>query len=262
MDIVFAFQQTANVSEENFRYLVEFSKDFVFTTHDIDTQRISVAAVSFPSATLVHKEFSPRDYHTRHGVYWKLDDIFNSVPVKGSKTYQTNVFDYISSNIEWREGPSMRRIALVLLTRSLYRNSKEAQQFYRSSAVARSRGVHVYVFAVGSNVIHDIPRLASHPWQANSLVLARYEQFERINPKSISLCRGVLHRPSATEGFQSKRDFMEYNKLLLINIDVHHGVGLTLENGFLYHRHNIPQRHLLLPSEICKGSPLQFFEIR
>ena len=78
----------------------------------------------------------------------------------------------------------------------------------------------------------------------NSLVLARYEQFERINPKSISLCRGVLHRPSATEGFQSKRDFLDYNKLLLINIDVHHGVGLTLGNGFLYHRHTIPQRHL------------------
>ncbi|GFR78016.1 collagen alpha-3(VI) chain [Elysia marginata] len=207
VDLVFAFQQSKLTSGENFRSMVEFSKEFVFHTHAIDTHQIRVGAVSFPSSRLVYEEFTLEEGHRRHIAYWNLDRIRNYPTDKTSRPYQKNVFDYIVSNIQWRKDTLMRRIVLVLMSRGLGRHLKEAHELHLASSSAKASGVQVYVIGVGTDLTFDLPRLASHPWRANSVVLDSFEQFYHVKPSSISMCKGRLHRPSSRPDiFQSCSD--------------------------------------------------------
>ncbi|XP_012943791.1 collagen alpha-6(VI) chain-like [Aplysia californica] len=183
VDLVFAFQQTKRITESHFRKMVDFAKNVVLYSTEIDDGILHVSAVTFGA----HREkthFGLDKYSSRQAIYWNIDRI-SRFKLKGSRVKGENsdVFSHISSKVFDMKSLSAKMIIIVMGDQFRRRSSV----FIKSAEKAKARGTKVFAIGIGPIPGAIATRVASPPRAINALVLKDFDELSQIDSKHLRL---------------------------------------------------------------------------
>ena len=182
MDLVFVLDSSTGITEQNFRVMKDFIKDFL-SNANIDDGNVRVGVISY--STQDYLQFHLKDHQDKRALFNAID----AMPYRRGRINMADAFNTMRTRMFTAangDRPTAPNVAIVVAGGVSNVNRRktipEAEQ-------ARADGIHMYAIGVGLPDTTELKGVVSKPVDENLFTARQFSQLKNLGPKIVTSLR-------------------------------------------------------------------------